>query len=243
VSRVQGWLSERRRELDDWLDRHDRTHTFSLATWSLHERTAGLLDAFARGRVLDAGAGRAPYARALRRRGLDVVVLDIEDRSGEVDLIADVQHMPEIASESVDTLLCSQVIEHLPRPWDALGEMARTLRPGGTLILSAPHLSAIHEAPHDYYRYTRFGLTALLEQAGFEVLEAHASGGLLCFLAHPLSFAWHCSIGALPGLRAIAWLANYLILVRLLAPVDRLIGLPSVFPCDTVVLARRPGGN
>lgn len=233
-------LRARRAELAEWLDRRGLAHTFSLATWRLHRTTAPLLARYARGRLLDAGSGRAPHLEALRGRGVRVVTLDAEDRSGATDLVADLQAMPQVASACFDTVLCTQVLEHVPRPWDALAEIARVLAPGGHLILSVPHLSAIHEAPADYYRYTRYGLDALLRGAGLEVHELRASGGLLCFLGHGLSMGVLGTLGALPGLRRLAWALNYALLVRALEPLDRLLGLARVLPCDTVALARKP---
>ena len=57
-------------------------------------------------------------------------------------------------------------------------EIARTLAPGGLLLVAAPHEWEVHQAPHDYFRYTRYGLRYLLEKAGFEVVR-DASGGRL----------------------------------------------------------------
>ena len=60
-------------------------------------------------------------------------------------------------------------IEHLREPGRALAEIARTLAPGGPLLIAAPHEWEVHQAPHDYFRYTRYGLAYLLEKSGFEV--------------------------------------------------------------------------
>ncbi len=57
-------------------------------------------------------------------------------------------------------------LEHLPEPGLALAEIARTLEPGGRLLIAAPHEWEVHQAPHDYFRYTRYGLQYLLERAG-----------------------------------------------------------------------------
>ena len=77
-------------------------------------------------------------------------------------------------------------IEHLREPLQALLEMARTLKPGGRLLIAAPHEWEVHQAPHDYFRYTRFGLQYLLERSGFEVREIHPAGGYFRLLARRL---------------------------------------------------------
>jgi SAM-dependent methyltransferase len=236
-------LKRRRRELDAWLHRRGLTHTLSLAAHLTHRRVRRLIEGLPPGRVLDAGSGRGPHRRALERRGCEVLALDVEDRGG-ADLLGDLQAMPEVATASMDGVVCTQVLEHLPRPWDAVAEIGRVLRPGGWLVLSAPHLSPIHEAPHDYYRYTRFALRRLLEEREFEVRSVEAAGGLVAFLAHGGSAAWLSLVGGLPLLRRPAWALNYLFGVLLLAPLDRWLGLRAIYPTNYVALAvKRPAAG
>jgi SAM-dependent methyltransferase len=236
---MKNWLHRKRRDLEDILTRRDLSHTVSPARYRLHRALIPLIEQHAHGRALDAGAGRSPFKSRLEQHVERLVSIDIEDRSGTLDQAADIQHMPEIDSAAYDFVFCSQVLEHVQRPWEAIGELARVLRPGGCLVLSTPHLSWIHEAPHDYYRYTRYGLQSLCEEAGLGVIDVRPTGGLISFLAHPLSLGLLCSLGALPLLRWPVWLVNYLLLVRLLSLLDRLIGLPSLYPCDLVLVAER----
>lgn len=235
-------LRRERSKLDAWLTKRGKAHTFSLPLLQLHEKTRTLIDRYARGPCLDAGSGRSPWKDSLRKRGVHVVSIDIEDRGAEVDLIGDLHDMHHVESGSMETVLCTQVLEHLSKPWQALLEISRVLNDGGVLILSAPHLSVIHEAPHDYFRYTRFGLEALCRDCGFEVLSLEESGGLLSFLSHAISMVFLCTLGGAPGLRQPAWLAN-LAFIHLLKPIDRLFGAASIYPCNYVLLARkRPNG-
>jgi hypothetical protein len=64
--------------------------------------------------------------------------------------------------------------------------MARAMSTGATLLIAAPHEWEVHQAPHDYFRYTRYGLAYLLERAGFEVCEMHPAGGYFRLLARRL---------------------------------------------------------
>ena len=237
-----GFIRRQRRVLGERLARRGLAHTFSLPGFLLHERLGALIDGHAAGRALDVGSGLSPYKRRLLERCDSVVSVDVEDRSGQVDVIADVMSMPEIEDASFDTVLCTQVLEHVPRPPEAVAELARVLKPGGKLILSAPHLSALHEVPGDFYRYTRFGLESLLARSGLQVERVQEAGGLVSFLAHGLSMALLCPLAPVPGLGAAAWLFNYLLGVRLMRHADRLLGLSGVYPCNYVVLAAKPGG-
>lgn len=232
-------LKTRRAEIDQWLTERGLAHTFSLASHQLFASTLPFVAAYARGRCLDAGAGRSPWRPRLVARGIEVLSLDVEDRSGKVDIVADLQHMPTVPDESVATVLCTQVLEHVPRPWDALAEIERILEPGGHLILSVPHLSMLHEMPHDYYRFTRHGLTSLLEAQSFQVLRIQESGGLVSFLAHPISMALMTTLGSLPGLTRLVWGFNYVALVKAAGLVDALFGLRTLYPCNYVAVARK----
>jgi len=235
------WLRRRRRVLEDSLIARGQAHTLSLTRYRLHRAIAATIAEHAKGDCLDAGSGRSPYKRLLLQHTEQVTSIDIEDRSGETDLIADIQSMPQLNDASFDTILCSQVLEHVPRPWDALRELARVLRPGGVLILTVPHLSAIHEAPHDYYRYTRFGLQALCDQCSLTVMHVQATGGLGCFLLHGLSAALLSALGGLPLIKWMAFSFNYLVLVRLPDFFEQYLGMPQLYPSEYLLVATRPG--
>lgn len=239
MSGIFDFLRESRRDLDAWLAERDLVHTFSLTSYAVYRGVDRLIERHVTGRCLDAGSGRAPYKARLRERGVEVITMDIENRSGDVDLVADLQHMPAVESASVDAVICTEVLEHVADPSAALAEIARVLRPNGVLVLSVPHLSPIHEAPNDYYRYTRYGLAHLFERAGLEVLEMGAAGGLLAFLGHGMSQAFFTTTSALKPLRPAAWALNYVVLVRLLDLVDRTLGLSSIYASNWVVLARK----
>jgi SAM-dependent methyltransferase len=65
-------------------------------------------------------------------------------------------------------------------------ELARVLAPGGRLLLVAPHEWEEHQQPHDYFRYTRYGLQYLLERAGFREIQVEPVGGFFRLLSRRL---------------------------------------------------------
>ena len=67
--------------------------------------------------------------------------------TSRIDLVSDITEIPA-PDASFDAILCSEVLEHIPEPTHALDEFMRLLRPGGTLILSAPFASLVHFAPY-----------------------------------------------------------------------------------------------
>ncbi len=162
-------------------------------------------------RVLDAGAGEAPYR--LLFRGARYVGLD--DGRGDprwdytgLNVSGDLLAMP-LASASFDHVICTETLEHLSDPQGFLVEVARVLRPGGHLHLSAPLSFKEHQQPHDYFRYTRYGLALLLERAGFEAVSVEPEGGYFRYLGDKIQPA-HRYLFAKD--RALVWKIVFLIL-------------------------------
>ena len=114
-------------------------------------------------RTLDIGAQNGPYARYFPNR----IGLDLRPGNG-VSIIGDAQQLG-IRDECVDAILCTEVLEHLPEPQRALDEMFRVLVPGGQLLLTTRFIFPIHDAPNDYFRFTKYGLRHLLRR--FEIVE------------------------------------------------------------------------
>jgi SAM-dependent methyltransferase len=122
--------------------------------------------------VLDVGAGDAPFRELFPH--VSYVTCDWENSTYRPDpppdLRAPADSIP-LGDDTVDAILCTQVLEHVPQPLAVLTEFHRLLRPGGRLWMTAPLVWYLHEQPHDYYRYTPHGLRYLLERAGFSDID------------------------------------------------------------------------
>jgi SAM-dependent methyltransferase len=139
-------------------------------------------------RVLDAGAGEGQYAHYFvshRYCGVDLAVGDAAWDYARLDAVADLIALP-FRADAFDAAIHIVTIEHLREPGRALAEIGRAIKPGGYLLVAAPHEWEVHQAPHDYFRYTRYGLAYLLDAAGFESLEIRPSGGYFRLLARRL---------------------------------------------------------
>ena len=149
------------------------------------------------GRALDVGSGASPYRQVLEARRLTVETLDLSAASSPDHVgSADRTGLP---SESFNLVVCTQVVEHVDDPSAVITEIARILRPGGHLILSAPHVWFFHPHPHDYWRFTQQGIVRLVETAGLEPLALHAQGGSVlafCQVANFLAYGVLGSRGA-----------------------------------------------
>jgi hypothetical protein len=95
-----------------------------------------------------------------------------------VDVVADMHQPPEAWKGRFSGVLCSEVLEHVQRPWVALPKMRELLQPGGWMIVTTLTSFPIHGFPDDYYRYTPSGLRVLLEDAGFKNIHTENQGGI-----------------------------------------------------------------
>lgn len=150
-------------------------------------------------RLLDAGAGECQYRNYcshLNYVSQDIAIYDGKgDGAGlqigswdtsHIEIVSDITSIPEPA-ESFDAILCTEVLEHLPEPTLALKEFARLLRPGGTLIITAPFCSLTHFAPsHFSTGFNRYFYIHHLEQLGFKVTDLVENGNFFEFLAQEL---------------------------------------------------------
>lgn len=144
---------------------------FYFARRGLYEAVRALSGHIA-GRVLDVGCGSRPYESlfaATEYIGLELDTPEARARN-RADCYYDGAAFP-FAPESFDALVCNQVFEHVFNPQQFMAEMHRVLKPGGRLLLTVPFAWDEHEQPHDYARYSSFGLLALLRDAGFEIVE------------------------------------------------------------------------
>jgi SAM-dependent methyltransferase len=170
--------------LPGWLHRH--VLHFEAAIETAVETFAAALPTGAR--VLDAGAGQVRHARYFARQrycGVDLAVGDSAWDYSRLDALADLARLP-FASGCFDAVIHIVTLEHVREPACVLKELARALTAGGALLVIAPQEWEVHQAPHDYYRYTRYGLVYLLEAAGLTAIEIRPVGGYFRLLARRL---------------------------------------------------------
>lgn len=141
---------------------------------SLLKRYSGYL----KGKLLDIGCGNKPYKKFLECT--EYVGLDTDEKVSP-DIVGDVTNLP-FEDETFDSILCTEVLEHIPDITKALQEMYRVLRKDGNIYLTVPMYWCLHYEPNDYYRFTKYGLKYLLENTGFTVEKIERIGGIFSLI-------------------------------------------------------------
>jgi len=125
------------------------------------------------GKVLDIGCGEKPYEELFNTTsytGVDIETTKEYHASSKVDVYYNGVDLP-FESNTFDSIVCFEVLEHVFEPESMVKEMYRVLKPGGKIILTTPFIWNEHEVPYDYGRYTYFGLKHLFTKNGFKVIN------------------------------------------------------------------------
>ncbi len=155
--------------------------------WLAYQRGDECLERLAplfRGTLYDLGAGEAPYREFFLEHADEYVAVDWGNslHDTRADIVADLNEVLPIEAAVADTVVSLSVLEHLCEPQRMVSEAFRILKPGGALVLQVPWQWWIHEAPHDYFRYTPYGLEHLLTRAGFEDVHVEAQAGFFSMI-------------------------------------------------------------
>lgn len=195
---------------------------------AIGEWLADVRDAFT-GRLLDVGAANQPYRGWYETLVDDVVTLDATSAPG-LSALGLADRLP-FAVGTFDTVLSTQVWEHVEDPPAAAREAWRVLRPGGRLVVTVPFLYPTHEAPHDFGRFTRYGLESVLRRAGFEVERLDAEGGPLLLASHLVVLSLSQALDALGRLLRLRRPLTDSAVVRPLLTVPQRVAIHSRFRC------------
>lgn len=159
---------------------------------------------YARGRILDVGCGDKRFAAYCRAQATSYVGLDYPTTffgsAENVEVFGSALDLP-FADATFDTVVSFEVLEHVTDPARMVREIRRVLKPGGHVILTTPFLWGEHCQPHDYFRFTQYGLARLFAEAGLSVHHQEAANGFWTVAGERLCYHLLPVYG-----RALAWL-------------------------------------
>jgi len=135
-----------------------------------------------KGLLIDFGCGSKPYrdyfTNVSEYIGVDLKIDGWEHRQTTVDFFYDGKTIP-FGDNHFDSMLCSEVLEHVFNIEELLAEFQRVLKPGASVLISTPFMWEEHEVPHDFARYTTDALYHLYQKHGFEIVDHHKTGNTI----------------------------------------------------------------
>ena len=215
--------------------------------WWYRERRALLAKELSRiarpGRALDIGAAGGGNTRVLKQHGWAPIAVEYGEDGAEVArergldvLRADARHLP-IADRAIDLVVAFDVLEHIVEDDEAVAEIRRVLRPGGTALIAVPCdmklWSAHDEAVGHVRRYDRASLTELIERQGLQIERLSSWNVLL----RPAA-AWHRRKSSGSDLDEVKPLANVILSATIAA--ERYLPVKSLAGVSLVARVRQP---
>ena len=152
----------------------------ALAAW-LQSEAKRASDDLGRYRVLDVGCGVKPYLPYFEPYADAYVGVDIGNPAADIE--GSVEALP-VDDGSFDLVLCTQVLEHVEDPGQAVRELYRVTAAGGRVLASTHGVQVYHPSPADYWRWTHSGLERLFTQsAAWSSVSVTPVGGAATCLA------------------------------------------------------------
>lgn len=153
-----------------------------LVNWLIYNTGDKFLEKYSKyykARLVDLGCGEAPFKRYFLQYVDEYIGVDWTKtlHNSKVDVISNLNYKIELEDNFADTIISLSVMEHLCEPQVFLNESYRILNKGGYMILQVPWQWWVHEAPHDYFRYTPYGLKYMFDKAGFVDIKIEAQTG------------------------------------------------------------------
>jgi len=164
-----------------------------LHNWLAYDISDRFLEKYShlyKGVLYDLGCGESPYKSFFLDYAKQYIGVDWARciHNTQADIAADLNKPLPIDSEVADTVISLAVLEHLCEPQIMLNEAFRILKPEGRIILQVPWQWWIHEVPHDYFRYTPYGLKYMFEKAGFQEVEVTPRSGFFTMIVMKLNY-------------------------------------------------------
>ncbi len=141
-----------------------------------------LIEQYASGLLLDLGCGDVPLYEMYKDLTTDNICVDWSDSLHQniyLDHTANINDGIPLNDALFDTVLMTDVLEHISNPKLVMSEIARVLKPKGKLILTVPFFYWLHETPYDFFRYTEFSLKMFCENNKLDIILLDTYGGAL----------------------------------------------------------------
>lgn len=181
------------------------------------------------GRVLDLGAGMAKYKEIIKKHATDYIACDVE-KNENIDIVCDVSKL-NFPLESFDTVISTQVFEHIDNPFLVAQEIKKVLKISGNAIITAPFMFPYHADPKDNFRFSKEGLKEIFKSSGFEIIDSGIYGGFFMVLSEIIHFSWFNPYKQKPS-------RLFMIIEKIMKSFDKLIS-PKIIYANAFVVAKK----
>ncbi|MFM7016004.1 MAG: class I SAM-dependent methyltransferase [Bacteroidota bacterium] len=173
--------------------------------------------------LLDLGCGPRPYYTLYEKKFSKTIGADMADMpfpQKAIDIYCAATQVP-LPDESVDCILCTEVMQDLQEPSELIKECYRLLKKDGILIITTPYLVPIADGVWDHYRYTQYGLNYLFKKGGFNDLTitpiSDVVGAGITLLAKPVLRFW-IALSKITRLKFLRLWFNPLLFITVIIP-------------------------
>ena len=215
---------------------YDKISKMDLLRNNINDLLDFYINKYAEGVLLEVGSGGS-YLKDRYFNSVENWVTSDYDIRAKVDIRCDGQSLP-FKENLFDTILCIDVLEHVPNPHQMIAELVRVLKPGGVLILSTPFFFYLHESPNDFTRFSKFGLINLFQNNKMSVIDLKPTGGIIATLGILIT----ASIVHI--FYRFKYLCNFFLLInkylqKLLQPIDLFINKNEKFCQGNFVISKK----
>ncbi|MCC6410435.1 MAG: class I SAM-dependent methyltransferase [Saprospiraceae bacterium] len=197
---------------------------------------------YVKGRLIDLGCGKVPLFGMYKEYAKTITCVDWVNsvhQNPYTDFEQDLNQPLQFENGSFDTVILSDVLEHIRRPEQLIQEIFRILDHNGILLMNVPFYYWLHEVPFDYFRYTRYALQSMSEDQGFEIIHLEAYGGAPEILTDISSkLAAKIPVIGMPIASCMQWFAGLMLLSGLGRKLSAKTG--KQFPLGYTMIARKP---
>jgi len=158
---------------------HSNRQWHNWLIYDINDKCLKKYSKYFKGHLVDLGCGEAPYKKYLSQFVDKYTGVDWSStfHNSAADIASDLNVQIKIDDEVADSIISISVMEHLFEPQVFLNESYRVLKRGGYMVLQVPWQWRVHEAPHDYFRYTPYALKYMFTKAGFSEIQIEATSG------------------------------------------------------------------
>ena len=158
---------------------HSNKKSYNWLIYDISDKWLESYSKYYKGTLVDLGCGEAPHKNYFLQYADQYIGVDWTKtlHNSKSYIISDLNKKIEVEDNFADTIISLSVMEHLCEPQIFLNESYRILKNDGTIILGVPWMWWIHEAPHDYFRYTPYGLKYMFKKAGYKDIQIQPTTG------------------------------------------------------------------